>query len=540
LTNDDIKKHYLQIVELLLLNDTDKNIVRLYLNFIKENEGFIIANKLNTFQQELTKYKRLFTVEEMNIIKKDYKTQSEKMNFIDYLKKLSESTDYNGIYREAKEEKKNSYLFNFPIEFSNQELFYYKSYILLIREIVKSSKYPEIFNEYIKERIEIAKMVINSNILSNIEIVNNEDKMNILILLILFDKLNDENESFNFNRLLQTQKVNKQQIEEYVYQNNLGKITELKSGNFLIENEEKKSAIYFNINSICLKNLKNLILKPGPNSIFFNFKRSNYLNILNDLLINNEISLYIDKIRLLLVKFIHSNVYKDAIKKLFPNYFKYLLDDNLNDMEIYINSRLKFYPYQDLSNSGLTDKFSFLSYIPIIFPFDDLEDKISFALKISATVDNSIHEMNHINQDILYFKENNISMLHTPKREGFKTGKEGGNNLEEILFGRKIVRIGFLESLYILNEKNFEQDLDNYKMNFLNLYSYTIDFKKKKKFLDIPKNGIFGELFQNIDNYIKEASKDRKKYSMNTKIKDVELGEEAIYINRGISCCIGV
>ena len=38
INQDNFMKEYLRIIELLLMNNTDKDIVSLYLNFIKENE----------------------------------------------------------------------------------------------------------------------------------------------------------------------------------------------------------------------------------------------------------------------------------------------------------------------------------------------------------------------------------------------------------------------------------------------------------------------------------------------------------------------
>ena len=83
----------------------------------------------------------------------------------------------------------------------------------------------------------------------------------------------------------------------------------------------------------------------------------------------NNIKDYDNKIREFLNVIVDSIVYKEAISKLFPENYKYLLDSNLEDIKTCINSRLKFYPYQGLVNSGFTDKFSCYSYIPILTPF---------------------------------------------------------------------------------------------------------------------------------------------------------------------------
>ena len=464
----------------------------------------------------------------MEEIHPNYKIISEKNKFINYLENLSNSIHYKNIGDNAQTILKRLFHFNYPIEFSNQELFYYKCYYLLIREIAHVfKKSPGLYPQFIKERIKVAKFVIHHKILDNTKILNNEDKMNILIILILFDELNDEFESINFNRLLQTESVSISELQNYVSKYKLGKLENNNSSLILqyTKNEHQISKP-INLKTICLKNLRKNILY-SENLL--------YDSTLDALLINNEISLYINKIQSLLIKFIHSKVYREAILKLFPTNYKCLLGNNLNDMEIFIKNRLKFYPYQDLYNSGLTDKLSFYSYIPIIFPLNhNLNESIYPIFKISSTVENSIHEINHIYQDILYFKENSISLFHTPKREDFQTGQEGGNNIEEILFGRVIHRIGILESLYILNETNFNQSLEDYKNNFLKLYDYTIPLDKKMTFIEIKKEGIFYELVKNnIEEYIIKGSKGRDVYAMDTKNKNIEIGGDEIYITRG-------
>ena len=82
-------QHYLKIIELVFLNDTNKNIIKFYLDFIKINEENINIFNLISFEEEIEKYKIIFTVEEMNKIKEGIKNKSEKNNFIELLEKLS-------------------------------------------------------------------------------------------------------------------------------------------------------------------------------------------------------------------------------------------------------------------------------------------------------------------------------------------------------------------------------------------------------------------------------------------------------------------
>ena len=76
--NDNFMKEYMSIMELLLLNNTDKDIVSLYLEFLKENDDYVKSYKFETFENEIKVYKLVLTIKEAEKIKKGIKLQSEK------------------------------------------------------------------------------------------------------------------------------------------------------------------------------------------------------------------------------------------------------------------------------------------------------------------------------------------------------------------------------------------------------------------------------------------------------------------------------
>ena len=196
--NINFVDEYTQIIELLLLNETDKRFVRIYLSFLKENGAMIKNLGWNTYNEEINKYKIIFTKDEMDGIEKGIKTKSERIKFIEFIDKLSKinENNFDSIYNQACNE--NIKFFNYPIEFSNQELFYYKLYILLIMRINSVRNNKDISNDdkklYILEKSKIAKIVIREKILENKEIINNEDKMNILIIILLYENLDNKGE----------------------------------------------------------------------------------------------------------------------------------------------------------------------------------------------------------------------------------------------------------------------------------------------------------------------------------------------------------
>ena len=80
ITNEtEIKQKYIQIVFLLLIDNTNKNIVKLYLSFIKKYSDFIKNNKLIPYEKEIEKYKIIFTIDEMEKIEKNIKTKSQRV-----------------------------------------------------------------------------------------------------------------------------------------------------------------------------------------------------------------------------------------------------------------------------------------------------------------------------------------------------------------------------------------------------------------------------------------------------------------------------
>jgi len=530
---NDFIKEYIELIRLILLDETNKDIVILYLNFLKDNEISIRNNNLMPFKEEIKKYKFLFTIDEMNTIEKGVKKESEKANFISFLDKLSKVNNKNKvkiIYKEIENESKLIKYFNYPIEFSNQELFYYKLYVLLIMSFKKikdnNSISNDVKNKYILDRSNVAKLVLREKILENENIINNEDKMNILILLILYDVLDKKGESVNFNRLLQTEKAKYEDIKNYINKNNLGIITmenQNKTELVILENRFKENwIIKIEIDKVCKNNLNKKNLDYTKNKGVF--------NTLDSLLKDNNIRPYIDRIKQFLIHIVNSNVYNEAIQILFPKNNKYLLGTNLKDIEECINKRFKFYPYQDLGDSGLTDKFSCFTYIPIlIFDLAYINQTFFFTLIISAIIENSIHEINHLNQDILYFKGNDITLFFIPKRKNLK-GEDGGANLEEILFGERIKNLRMLECFYILNEDNYNQSLKDFKKNFENLYNDKIAFSVKMKFLknnkineinEINKNNKINKINEiNKNNKINENNKNNKSYKINKIFKE--------------------
>ena len=85
----DFFEEYIEIIKLILLDETNKDIAKLYLDFIKNNEISVKNYGLITYNEEIKKYKLLFTIDEKKKIAPGIKEKSEKEKFILFLEKLS-------------------------------------------------------------------------------------------------------------------------------------------------------------------------------------------------------------------------------------------------------------------------------------------------------------------------------------------------------------------------------------------------------------------------------------------------------------------
>ena len=262
------------------------------------------------------------------------------------------------------------------------------------------------------------------------------------------------------------------------------------------------------LEKICLKNLDNSNIKLQSNE-------EHYYNV-DSLLVENEINPYINDIKSFLIKLINTNTFQQALKELFPEYITCLNSNNNFDLKKYINERIKFYPFQDLNLSGITDKLSCYSYIKSIdLKINEnnlmIQKKNEDIFKVGLTIVNIFHEEYNAIRSIIFFKGNK-NLLFNPKT---KVGKNIESNesqfyIEDLLFGRNITSINLLECLYILNENNYEQDIEKFRDNFKNIRKIVKDTKGNTDFIKI-KNGIFKHFYDNCLEEIKEIIKNLDK-----------------------------
>ncbi len=475
--NESIENEYYSIYEMNLYDNTNKNIMKIYLDFLKKNDDFIKNNikTEETFINEFNKYKVLFTPEEIkSFYGEDKKTEKE--NFINLLNKISNSDDLIKLKSEIKKEYNHQFYFNQPISFDNKELYYFKNIQLLIDLILKLKA-----NSF-QTRKKIIKLIIDSNYLKNDEITNNEKKMEYLIIILL----KDENYYQNYNLERLKSNYTEEEIEEFLKKNPSFKYD--KDTNSII-----KSEMPYSLKKYCL----NLL-----NSYTF---ISNTLKF-DAFLTENIFVDYIKKIKEFIIKISGSNVFKEILKEIYKKDCNFISQEEIN---YYINNKIHFYPLIDTNSLGLTDKLSLNTYIFSEIKAIRTNCSIDHGnlLHIALVIVSSFHEINHSIRIILFFKKNGNFEIRTPNLNiSGNEINEGGNQLEFLLFGKVIDSLNIIESLFILNENNYKQSLKEFRNNFKRIKEEVLEGKKDC----FEIKGIFEKL--NIDD----------KEMINQIIKDVK------------------
>ena len=105
--------------------------------------------------------------------------------------------------------------------------------------------------------------------------------------------------------------------------------------------------------------------------------------------------------------------------------------------------------------------------------------------------------------------------LKQQKKKNYNGEIEGGKYLELLLFNKVFTEINLPEALYILNEKNYDKNLTDFKLDFEKLDKKDLKiegiFSNYNQYIDLNTNSIFD--LQN--NYIKLKSTSKKSIPIN-------------------------
>ena len=464
--NEKINSLYIKIIKLLILDNSNKKLVEVYLIFLYLYEKILVKSfskqKIEKYKNEAKYYYPCFSkLDYKNLF--NLKKNSEEDIVLEFLENAANIKNYHhqdhnfkNLVKIAKKLLKKVPDFNQPIELDNPntELKWHKIKIMIAVAFNSFQLIPDDQPKMGKLKNGV-RALTNKNLLKDKDIINNKDKLDCALILITNPCKSSKDSEFCANLLL-SKKLSKDDISKI---NN--------------QNKDIKSP-----ENICLENMSEsfkYVQYELEERYNFNYLVENYVSN------QNEIKEFL---KIILVK----NVFKEAYKILFGD-DDYKLSNN-RYLEELIDKRLKFVPIRPLDSAALSDKMSLNTYIvakkrEII---NEDSENIKLILNTGCYVLIEEHEIFHL-LDCLPHYENNCSFsIKTPRKKNYEGEAEGGKYLEFLLFNRVLEEIKLGEILYILNKKNYDKSL----------YDFREDFKKLEK-KDLEIEGIFSEFNNYID-----------------------------------------
>ena len=128
------------------------------------------------------------------------------------------------------------------------------------------------------------------------------------------------------------------------------------------------------------------------------------------------------------------------------------------------------------------------------------------------------HELNHNFHNYFYFSQNGRESLKTLRK------KEGGYNMERILFGKIVSELTLGQAFYILNEKNYSKLINEFRNEFIMLKIE--DFQKDAIFEEYIKLKI--EMKETLDYTIIRFKNKKNNNSYNIKNITIKIKNDAI------------
>ena len=487
LNDQFIKDFYIEIVKLLVLDNTNEKLLKIYLLFLNFHEKILIKTfkeeNIEKYNDELKYYSACFSKEDYKSLFNEDK-ESEKTKILKFLKEAyalpnfdygtSNLTNFLKNYEETLANLPN---FNQPIEYDceNKELVWFsiKQHIFLFFKELQITKGNSNFLQELRVGL---KMVVDKNLFENEDIIGNKLKLQSVVYLIInpcpIDKINSLN--FFYNTLISKRNdINELKIK---YKN-------IKDKQLLYNNE-----IYDDIEDICLENLED--------KNYTKEEKYNFIYLVNNYVKNQN------KLKQFLMNILKKKVFIDAYEILFGDRNYKLLKKRY--LKEFINKRLNFAPIRIKGKVGISDKISLNTLISaketrIIYKDAIISDNIKEILNTSSYVVTEEHEIFHILDCIPYYENNCSISIDTPRKDKFEGKAEGGYYLELLLFNKIMDSITLLQALFILNEENYDLSLSEFVTRFKSIGKKELEFKEIK--------GTFNEFNQYLNT--KEITTDK-------------------------------
>ena len=438
--SEDINIKIENIKKAIYLNNNDKNIIKEYLNIIR-NESI--------FFEELKKYQVIFTPEEikennfpinklkteknklMDCFEEIFNVNTKKDNIKEFINKLS--NEYDNIFH-----------FKLPITYENKELYYYKNYCLLL-EMFK-------FSDTTYNKIKKIELLQNNKdkIIKLFKFLDISEKLTEFIFLVIFSFNDSNNFKENYYRIIDNF-LNKKDIQKEIdFQkknlilNDFNLKYNIDNDTFVIYKELKQyyklenfslyspylvlNNLYFYENKFILKEKYKIAALTFDNFFECEFYKK-----------------YKKKIYINYKKIINSNVLKECIKKInseCPEYFIHKLTKYFEISDV-IEKNIDIYPFD--TQIGITDKYTMKIYLKGIISINKLDSyNIDYNNLLENLYNDSyfnlifIHEFcGHFIRVYIYYMLNNEYLFYTPRLNiNKKYIQESGKQLEFLLFDR--------------------------------------------------------------------------------------------------------
>ena len=492
----DIKQKYISLLCLLVNDNTNTDLLKEYLNFIEKNNDElknIFKEKFEEFQKELNYYSIAFDTKE-NIFNIKLIEKSQKEEFYDFLKifydfKKDNENDVKKFENELDGYDKyfqNISYFNLPIDFSNEQLFYYRN-INLIKYMLKNAY------DKIKKEIESRKKRINENDIEKQKEIENYKKV---LIKYELDKISN-NIKLCINDLKNTNDFKK--INEFVISLNLAFDKEI-------------FEVYYKYIMLKERNIHNLLQQIDNQNTRLILKQKEMV-----------------KIDINIIKKFYKNILP---KKCFKSIYLDLYGDDsyypFEDKEFtdsFIESNFEILDVPIISELGITDKFTMKTFfIPFLYKIE-YGNKFSFFKNAEEILKNGLliragnHEIGHNFTNFQFYMENCKISIQTPRKKIFDITDEG-YYIDLALYGRVIEKINLEQALYIINEKNYDK-------TYLEFHYGFNDIKQE----DLMVEGVFKDICKDIKNnyLIKNVNFHHKAESIYICFKSSSIKEKSIY-----------
>ena len=464
---------YIQLIKLIIKDNTNKTLIIEYLNYLYKNQENLklkYKDNIEMYQKEYENYKCLFNNEELKENKLKEKTLSQKQVFINLLEKIrkidinsfedieDKGNDINNNDNEEKEDEekeeeeedeedevdikvfknkvdkkiKHIQLFNQPINFSNDELYWQRNCNVLyfalkkiLQNKIQFQLLQQTINKILDKKIFDKDYIIKDNILLT----------NIMILLAI-PQPNDYIE-YNLN-LIETKDPNYNYIEEIKMLN----LTKLQDKNSYYLSHKNQG--YF-LNEPSSKCVKNFVLNIQNEMNLEEFEQRTYdkmKDFFNDII-------NFDNIKILLSKIFTSNVFREAFAILYPTNYQFPFRDE-NDALNFLNKYYHFIPLKTSNTAAVTERFSSEIYYLLKkrknFVSIKVSEKNKYLIKKilynGSTVKTSCNEINHEFYNLLLMQSNGKIPLEATRKK-YINEREGRRNMEMLLFNLQESRLFF-------------------------------------------------------------------------------------------------